>query len=739
MPTLPRLLAVSVLGVLASGAGGVSAAPPPASSQPESPAKTTFDAITVVASKAELRLGDVPATLTVVEREELDRHQAQTLADMVRSQPGVSATGSAGRFGLDGLRVRGMEGNRVAMSIDGVPAPQGFAVGSFSAAGRNVVDPDLVETIEVLRGPASMIHGSDALGGAVVVHSRSVWTLVPDGGPWGFGLRTSWDGRDRGSRLGAWGAVRGSRWSALLQASGRAFEELETNGAIPANPTTGWSGAAQLRAERSGRTSRLRMDATVLQLRSETDVDHLVGIHGSSTTTTDLDADDRSTRLAVVLRQEHTVGPRANSTLTAHWSRDETAQDTDQWLAPPGGGPATSLRRRQFELDQERFGAAWLGELEWRSHQLLAGLDAAHFDLEDERNGLQTNLLTGSSTNVILGERLPVRDFPKSSVSTIGAFAGDRWTTAKDRLVLHLGVRFDQSDTSVTDDPLYEASYPGLEIVEASFSAWTPRAGATLDLGGGHSLYASATDGFRAPPVFDTNVGLRLAALGYEAIPNPDLRPERSRGYELGWRFAGPRLSWHLAAFHTRYRNLIESRALIGRDAATGVTVFQSINRSRATVEGIEGWLHADLGGDSLTQGRWDLDLTISAAEGRDTRLDVDLSSVDPARAVLSLGWSSADRSLGADAVWTTVGRTEVAPTVPNGSPAFAPPAYQTIDLHTWWSVGPNLTVRASLLNAFDETYWVAAKARRLATSDPHLELSTEPGRAFVVSVEWRP
>jgi hemoglobin/transferrin/lactoferrin receptor protein len=717
----------------------VSAAPTETLTQAKSPSKTTFDAITVVGSKAELRLGEVPATVTVVEREELDRHQAQTLADLVRSQPGVTATGSAGRFGLDGLRIRGMEGNRVAISVDGVPAPQGFSVGSFSAAGRNVLDPELVDTVEILRGPASMIHGSDALGGAVVVHSRTVWTLVPDGAPWGLGLKTSWDGRDHGTRLGGWGAARGSRWSTLLQLSGRMFEELETNGSIPANPTTGWSGAAQLRAERSGTTSRLRMDATVLELESETDVDHLVGIHGTSATTTDLDADDRSTRLALVIRHESLFGPRATSSLTAHWSRDHTAQDTDQWLAPPGGGPATSLRRREFDLDQERYGAAWLGELDAGSHELLAGVDATELELEEQRDGLQTNLLNGTTTNVILGERLPVRDFPLSSMSTIGAFVGDRWTAPNGRLVLHLGMRFDQSDTTVAADPLYQTSYPGLEIVEASFSAWTPRAGATIDIGGGHSLYVSATDGFRAPPVFDTNVGLRLPVLGYEARPNPDLRPEHSRGYELGWRFAGPRLSLHLAAYQTRYRDLIESRALIGRDPATGVTVFQSINRNRATIEGIEGWLHADLGSDPFTRGSWDLDLALSAAEGRDTRLDVDLSSVDPARAVLSLGWSSADRRIGGDAVLTAVARTEVAATTPNGSAAFAPPGYETLDLHSWWRLGPGLTVRASLLNALDETYWVASRARRLATNDPHLELSTEPGRALVVSLEWRP
>lgn len=742
MPTLPRALAVSVLGALALGAGGVSATSTPSSS-PAPATSAIFDVLTVVASKDEVRLGQVPATVTVIDRAAMDRQQVQGIADLLRYQPGASATGSAGRFGVDGIRLRGMEGDRVAISLDGIPAPQSFAVGSFSAAGRNVVEPELLESVEIVRGPASMVHGSDALGGAVAAHSRTVWSLTSADSPLGYGARTSWDQRDQGVRLAGWGAARGERSSAVLQAAARRFEEVEAGGDGQANPASGWSRSGQLRLERNSDVSRWSANLSSFSNSLDTNVDHLIGGPGQYATTTALAAADRSRRVSLAIRHELVLGATTTSTAAVFASRDHMIQDTSQWRDPDPRTPVPTLRDRRFDLEQARLGANWLGELAWSSethgsHHLLGGFDTSRLELEEQRDGQETNLTTGARTNVILGEHFPVRDFPLSSMETFGAFLADRWTLPSGRAAAHLGVRYDRTRTSTDDDPLYQATYPGLEIVDADFSAWTPRAGATLDLGRGHSAYVSLTEGYRAPPVYDTNVGLRLAALGYEALPNPNLRPERSRGFELGWRYAGSRLSIHLAAYHNRYRDLIESRALIGRDPLSGITSFQSINRDRATIQGVEGWIQAVLGTDAVTGGSWTATVALSAAEGRDTRRDVTLSTVDPATVTTTVGWSAAAGSTSIEASWTFADRTQVAPALPNGAVAFAAPAYDTLDLHASIALGRSLTARLSLRNALDQTYWVAARTRRLAETDPAVPLAAEPGRALVLGLEWR-
>ncbi len=82
-----------------------------------------------------------------------------SLADAVRYTPGLDAAGAGTRFGTEGLIVRGLGGNRVAMELDGMPLSQHFSVGNFSNATRDLVDIGVLDRIEVLRGPAPRCMG----------------------------------------------------------------------------------------------------------------------------------------------------------------------------------------------------------------------------------------------------------------------------------------------------------------------------------------------------------------------------------------------------------------------------------------------------------------------------------------------------------------------------------------------------------------------------------------------------
>src|SRR5699024_7573937 len=80
---------------------------------------------------------DVPGTISVIDRQQMNRHLVADIRDLVRYEPGVSAIGTAGRFGLDSFNIRGLSGNRTYMEIDGVPMAGAFgadiAGGSFRA------------------------------------------------------------------------------------------------------------------------------------------------------------------------------------------------------------------------------------------------------------------------------------------------------------------------------------------------------------------------------------------------------------------------------------------------------------------------------------------------------------------------------------------------------------------------------------------------------------------------------
>jgi outer membrane receptor protein involved in Fe transport len=125
------------------------------------------EAIVVSASQVETPLSHTPATVTVITRHELESKQLRSVADALRTVPGltVAATGRTGS--VTGVHPRGGESNFTLVLIDDVPV-NGFG-GEFDFAHLSTVD---VERIEVVRGPQSALFGSNAIGAVVRIVTR---------------------------------------------------------------------------------------------------------------------------------------------------------------------------------------------------------------------------------------------------------------------------------------------------------------------------------------------------------------------------------------------------------------------------------------------------------------------------------------------------------------------------------------------------------------------------------------
>lgn len=134
-----------------------------------------LDQVTISATRQEQSVNSVPSTVTVHTREELDRNNVNSIKDLVRYEPGVSVGGAGQRGGISGYNIRGIDGDRILTQVDGVEVPDGFFNGPYAKTQRNYVDPEIVKRVEILRGPASVLYGSNAIGGAV-----SYYTLDPD-------------------------------------------------------------------------------------------------------------------------------------------------------------------------------------------------------------------------------------------------------------------------------------------------------------------------------------------------------------------------------------------------------------------------------------------------------------------------------------------------------------------------------------------------------------------------------
>lgn len=118
---------------------------------------------------------DVLSGVSVLQGSELTQQLRPTIGETLQHIPGVSATS----FGPNASRpvLRGLQGERVRVLTDGIGS---IDVSNTSVDHAVVVNPLLAERIEVLRGPASLLYGSSAIGGVVNVIDKRIPRTVPD-------------------------------------------------------------------------------------------------------------------------------------------------------------------------------------------------------------------------------------------------------------------------------------------------------------------------------------------------------------------------------------------------------------------------------------------------------------------------------------------------------------------------------------------------------------------------------
>ena len=285
-------------------------------------------------------------------------------------------------------------------------------------------------------------------------------------------------------------------------------------------------------------------------------------------------------------------------------------------------------------------------------------------------------------------------------------------------------------------DRLYLEDNPSAAAVGLEDFALAPKLGAVRDFGDGWTAFAQYARGFRAPPPEDVNIGLELPLFNVRAVPNPDLEPEQSDGYELGLRWEGGGASLAASAYYTDYQDFIESKVNLGPDPETGVTLFQSQNVDEARIYGAE--LSA-----SVRPGEWApaLDgvsarLSAAWARGEDRVRDEPLNSVDPASAVLSLGYEAPAGRWGGEFVTTWVADKNAVDD--SRVDLYRTDGYVTLDVLAYYDFGRGLSVNLGLFNLADAEYIEWADVRGRVAGDPLIPYYTRPGRNLSMTVRWR-
>ena len=135
--------------------------------------------VVVSATRTPQPLDRVGSSVTVIAGEELERRQTTIVSEALREVPGFAVNRAGGLGQITRLRIRGSEGNQTLVLIDGIEANDPGADSEFDFAHLLAQD---IARIEALRGPQSVLYGSDAAGGVVNVITRRSEGPVSFGG-----------------------------------------------------------------------------------------------------------------------------------------------------------------------------------------------------------------------------------------------------------------------------------------------------------------------------------------------------------------------------------------------------------------------------------------------------------------------------------------------------------------------------------------------------------------------------
>ncbi len=748
-PGLTRVLNLDVRRVVSERADTGPSSSPAGAGNADA---TRLEPVLVVAaaSRVEEDAQNVPATVSVIDRGEAFREVVGNLRDLLRYEPGVSMESSATRFGLGNLAIRGLDGNRVQMTVDGIRLPESYRVGSFSSASRNALDLGLLRRVEIVRGPASAIHGSDALAGVVAFETLSPGDYLRDGrgvGGEAFAVHT---GADHATSRGGALALAAGTSRLLLGAQRVDGRESANRGDV------GGTGAARTEPNPQdvrGESQLLKWvvpaapgwQLTLAYDRFARDVaTDVLSLNPQSSRTVDLQGDDHARRQrASASVSAWEAGPFSHLTLTAYAQSSLTQQDTAETRASTTAaclsapGAVRCLREPRFRYESGERGVVAIGESQPRwlglEHRAVVGAEFSRTRTDERRDGRQTNLVTGEVTTVVGGEPLPARDFPVTDTDRFGAFAQDAIVAPGSSLTWIPGLRADAFRVRPRPDATFTASSGGREVKSLSDEAVSPKLGVLYRAAESVTLTAQLATGFRAPPAADLNLGLTSLPAGYAVVPNPDLRSETSRGAEAGVRFRATAVEAGLAAYYTRYSDLIVSRTALPCPAdpacvpgATGT--FQSRNVSSARIYGVEGrlaWRPAP---------GWTLRGAFSVPRGDDLGKDQPLNAIDPAQVVAGLAYDSAAWGVALHVTHALEKRRLDR----SAGIRFVPPAWTTVDLTAWMKPLPSLEIAAGLFNVTDRRYWLWADVRGLTNVAGGFDRYTQPGRNAGINVRWR-
>lgn len=527
----------STLAVFLAGAAHAQTNPP-------EPVPLTLEDVVVTASGFEQRVEDAPASITVIDGEDLRRKSYRDLGDAVRDVEGVTVNGGANESDIS---MRGMPGDYTLILVDGKrQSARESRVNGNAGYEQSFVPPAAaIERIEVVRGPMSSLYGSDAIGGVINVITRKV---SPE---WGGSIGYDYSARQH--------SAEGDAGQTTFYLSGPLKEDL-------------------LGLQVWGRYLDRQADADLEQTNGHSKADHR----------------DLTTRLAFTPTIDHDILLEAGVTrlkngdgVSANWATREQENNRDHWSLSHQGrwGWATSdVALYQETTSREGKATPDQTDIYGRKPEIRNRVLDAKLVVPTTYNvstvGLQWQENQVTDWNQGLGDKV---DY-EFSVQQKALFAENEWSVT-DTFALTGGLRMDNHEE-------YGNHFsPRVYGVWRATDQWTLKGGVAR--------------GFKTPELRAVVEGYAyLRRNRFVMLGNPDLKPETSTNYEVSALWSNRNdLSAGVTLFCNDFQDKLSTVTTDRR--WNGYIVMDRVNVDKAVIRGVELTGQWDIRSDLLIKGNY--------------------------------------------------------------------------------------------------------------------------------------
>jgi ferric enterobactin receptor len=705
----------------------------------------TSDTLVVTAAQQNLQ---APGVSTITSDEIQKRPPARDINELIRTMPGVNLTGNStsGQRGNNRqIDIRGMGPENTLILIDGKPVNsrnsvrQGWRGERDTRGDTSWVPPDMIERIEVIRGPAAARYGNGAAGGVVNIITKKdtqEWH-----GSWNTYLNAP-QHKDEGSTKRTDFSLSGplnDQFSFRLfggysktQADAQYINDghqSERTGTYADTVPAGREGVIDKNIDALLHWDFARMQSLEFEV-SNSRQGNLYAGDTQNTNTSDLVKSMYGEETNRIYRQSYSVtykGAWDNGVTTNNYVQYEKTRNSrmDEGLA--GGTEGI--------FSDEDFNTIALGDILAHSEVSIP------FEL-----GVPQTATFGTEWN-----QQKMKD-PSSNTQAMlgGAIAGTDSTNRSPYSQAEIFSLFAEDNIELTDSTML---VPGLRFDHHSIvgNNWSPSLNLSQELGDDFTLKMGIARAYKAPSLYQTNPnyvlyskgqGCAASGGGCYLVGNKDLDAETSVNKEIGLEFHRNGYQAGVTYFRNDYRNKIESGYLPTGTSSTGTTdVYKWENVPKAVVQGLEGTLNIPV---SSTVS-WNNNGTyMIESKNKETG---DYLSIIPEFTINStLSWQATeDLSLQSTLTW--YGRQK--PKKYNykgeavtGSEKNEVSPYSVVGMSGTYTATKNVSVTAGIDNVFDKRQFRAGNAQTVgnATTGAYMygagaATYNEPGRTFYMSL----